>query len=470
MGRRPSSINAAVRDGAKLIELCRFEEADAVLQTALTAWPDDGDLLMQHAFSAHDSGRYQDAALRWERARQSHPDFVMPWCGIAANLREDNKLDKAVATITEALRRFPDDYGVIGEAARIFDRTGNRREAVGFWRRLLDYPPVHPDWLQGYANSLLLLGRFDEAEATLDHALGLHPDDRSLFATRGMLAMAREDWDGALAFWRAYRAAYPDDRTGWEMLGQTISAKQLARSEAGHPPPDDVLPADIATVEDSTARDLLLGFESIGADCEFGLVQRRYGAEPLGLLRWNMVSLRSLMDALAAGFEDMGGPETTALTISSSGEYYVTDLRWHLGMHTFLFETQVDGDILFPKMCRRVVYLKDKLVADLKAAEKIFVFKTNNIELDDLRSLHRLMRTFGPVRLLHVRQAGMPLSAGVPQGMPGDVLLIEPDLYVGFLGRMGNAQPQWNIAFEDWVSICKNVDRAPILAAAWSNS
>ena len=47
---------------------------------------------------------------------------------------------------------------------------------------------------------------------------------------------------------------------------------------------------------------MLLRFESIGSDCEFGAVQRRYGAEPLGLLRWNDVDILSLEQALAACF------------------------------------------------------------------------------------------------------------------------------------------------------------------------
>ena len=43
---------------------------------------------------------------------------------------------------------------------------------------------------------------------------------------------------------------------------------------------------DLNTVPVLDDRDLVLQFESIGDNCELGLVQRRAGSEPLGLLRF----------------------------------------------------------------------------------------------------------------------------------------------------------------------------------------
>ena len=51
-------------------------------------------------------------------------------------------------------------------------------------------------------------------------------------------------------------------------------------------------------------RELVLHFESIGDNCELGLVQRRAGAEPLGLLRFAGAPLRSFLRALAADLLD----------------------------------------------------------------------------------------------------------------------------------------------------------------------
>ena len=365
-------------------------------------------------------------------------------------------LPAAEATIREALGLFPQDLGVASEAARIFGQIGRFDEASSQWRRLLDLEPVHQDWYQGYALSLVVIGRFDEARAILDEADLRYPEDRDLLGTRAMLAMERREWNDALALWRRYGERYPDDRAGWEGLGLTLAAINAARIDA----PDEATEAimvEIDTIEDASIRALLLEFESVGVDCEFGLVQRRFAAEPLGLLRFNDAKLQNLLSALASGFEGMGEPENTSIEISRSGEYYISDRRWNLGLHTMLFAVRHEAAIVYPKMCRRIVYLRGKFLDDLRAAEKVYVFKSNAIDLDGLRTLHAALRAYGPVRLLHVRRIGVPLADQPFDVAPGGVYRLEEDLFAGFLSRLGNDGLGWDIAFEEWTSICRGL-------------
>ena len=460
---RASSLRAALKTGRRLIELRRFEEADAVLATALSRLPHSPDLLDAYAQSATASGRYKLALHRWEGLRRVDPTHPAAWAGIANTQRSIGEIQQAEATVREALARFPDDLVVANEAARQFDRTGAQTEAAAQWSRLCAREPVHEQWYQGWAFSLILLGQFAEAAAVLDRADAAYPDEGHLLATRAFLEMERENWNAALSLWRTYRARWPDDQAGWEGQGKTIAAIHAARAE-GDGAPTDAVKVEIEVVEDDLRRKLMLGFESLGADCEFGLVQRRFGAEPLGLLRFNDVGLRNLMDALDAGFADMGEPDRTAMIVSNSGEFYVTDSRWGLGMHTFMFDSRHAAAALLPKMCRRVAYLRDKLRDDLRAGEKTFVYKTDAIDLDGLRALHRALQQLGRVRLLHVRRASVPLAdRPFDAAVPGRVALLDPGLWVGFLSRMGNAGTEWDIAFEEWVSICDGLDGTPPL-------
>ncbi len=63
-------------------------------------------------------------------------------------------------------------------------------------------------------------------------------------------------------------------------------------------------------------QDLMLRFAALGDNCEFGLVQRQAGAEPLGLLRFAGFHIPAerrlgrLIEALDREFEGVGRPET----------------------------------------------------------------------------------------------------------------------------------------------------------------
>ena len=439
---RARSRRGALGLGARLIALGRFEEADAVLATALARWPARPRLLELRAASAHAAGRFAIARDRWEALRRVEPSSAQAWGGIAANARMLDDLKAAEATIREALDHFPQDLGIASEAARVFGQIGRFDEAASQWRRLLDLDPIHQDWYQGYALSLVVVGRFDEAQAILDEADAHYPEDRDLLGMRAMLAMERRDWNDALALWRRYSERFPEEKAGWEGRGETLAAIHAARID-GPDEATDAIMVEVDTIEDAPIRSLLLEFESIGADCEFGLVQRRFAAEPLGLLRFNDAKLPNLLSALAADFEGMGDPDNTSIEISRSGEFYIGDRRWNLGLHTMLFAVRHEASTVYPKMCRRIAYLRDKFLDDLRAAEKVFVFKSNAIDLDGLRKLHAALRAYGPVRLLHVRRAGVPLADRPFDVTPGQVYRLDEDLFVGFLGRLGNDGSDW---------------------------
>src|SRR5256885_894206 len=71
---------------------------------------------------------------------------------------------------------------------------------------------------------------------------------------------------------------------------------------------------------------LMMRFESLGENCEFGLAQRRCGAEPLGLLRFSSAPLPVLLAGLRARFEGMGEPEQIDIQVSDNRqEYLVVD-------------------------------------------------------------------------------------------------------------------------------------------------
>ena len=159
------------------------------------------------------------------------------------------------------------------------------------------------------------------------------------------------------------------------MLARFAAAEQAPAAAA--PDHGPVLAPDQAAAGDPLA-ELMLRFEGLGGSCEFGLMQRHFGAEPLGLLRWVSIGMRPLRTALDRSFEGVGEAEHTGLKVNRErGEYYTADPRNGMVMHTFIAAGSQDEDVLLARLCRRLQFLRRKLLDDLADGAKIFVFKAS---------------------------------------------------------------------------------------------
>ncbi len=212
------------------------------------------------------------------------------------------------------------------------------------------------------------------------------------------------------------------------------------------------LPVNVGEVDDPAARALLSGFESLGEDCEFGLVQRRYAAEMLGLFRWATLPVGTLMAMLDAGLDGYGEAAQTEIRPAPWGELMAYDLRYDTKMHTFTHRSGVDVEQFKHRHCRRMAFLRTKLLDDLAAGEKVFVCQAGADMTDELAcALAASLRRFGPVRLLAVGLAGV-----VPAGT---VRHIGEGVVRGAISRRGKAAVpgghRWDIDFAGWLALCQ---------------
>jgi tetratricopeptide (TPR) repeat protein len=414
------------------------------------------------ALQAQREGKNIEALGKWETILREWPNDKIGYWGVVGLAIGTGQLPYASKVVGEGLKRFPDDTQLIASAANLAGLNGDWASGLALLEKSIHTPNLHVEYLRTYAHALLVLGKYDRLEPLLKDLRARFPDHPAFLAMQAMLASARHRFDEALAIWSEFRILFPGDSFGWEQPGHVYHTRELARFDEptdgeSSGSPEAVVPAapmDVGFAHDEEIRALLLGFESIGANCEFGLVQRRYGAEPLGLLRFNSVTLEGLLSALVHRFDKIGEAETTELT-SLAGEYYITDRRWGLGMHTFIYKGQQEPDVLYSKFCRRLVYLKEKALSDLSEAKKVFVFKSPGMRMDELSTLHRALKSIGPVTLLYVTAASAKEGIGGDQA--GEVKQIDRDLFVGSLSRLGEAEGFWNIAFDEWVAICRKV-------------
>jgi hypothetical protein len=275
---------------------------------------------------------------------------------------------------------------------------------------------------------------------------GLHVPENArtavMFATS---AMARQNWAEAFRMWDIAHGLDPSIDATRNQRG--IAKLRIAEEAAAL---NVHAPVNIGSVENHAARDLLLKFESLGENCEFGLVQRRFEAEPIGFLRWTYTSAATLTKLLDARFEGIGEIETLKLTRAPWGEYFLKDQAYGVTFHTYLHDCGPDEELFLKKQSARLVWMKKKLIEDLESGAKTFVYKVHYQSSDDaLVGIQSTMRTYGNNRLLCVRMA--------PEGTkPGSVAVGANGLVTGYLSRVEpSAGNSWDICYDEWLSICQ---------------
>jgi hypothetical protein len=283
------------------------------------------------------------------------------------------------------------------------------------------------------------------------------PDNVRPFSEYAQLATRRNDLPAALQRWTDAKQRFPHDAH----LSQRVFEAQLRLTETDSsqaPTAEPTVHSGTASSGKLSPREMILEFESLGGTllgCEFGLVQRALGAEPLGLLRWSDMSSDDIINALDAEFDGVGRPENTELLVPEKdgrAEYTTRDRRFNMRMHTFVARDDAPAERLFTQLCRRLQYLKDKLIADLKSGTKIFVFKitARNLSDEELGRLRAAMRRYGNNTLLYVRYADVDNPSGT-------VKLVEPGLMIGYIDRfaMGKNGETYGSATVAWTAICE---------------
>ena len=206
--------------------------------------------------------------------------------------------------------------------------------------------------------------------------------------------------------------------------------------------------------------DLAARFESIGHNCEFGLVQRSMGAEVLGLLRFGGIPVRRLIEGIDLGFEGLDAPGNLLTYVADASidgdpnrrEFIVRDRRYETNFHTGLFENETDAETVVQKFQVHFGFLRRRFVEDLSSGNKIFVFQHPAARsVVQVRALLNLLRSHGPNTLLFVTDDASLAAGSVEQ--------IEEDLFHGSVTRLAPMQDVLLFDLPPWISVCANAYR-----------
>lgn len=195
---------------------------------------------------------------------------------------------------------------------------------------------------------------------------------------------------------------------------------------------------------------LMMQFESLGENCEFGLAQRRCHAEPLGLLRFASTPLAALLSALKQRFEGLGDLEQLEIRVSgNNAEYLVFDRRYGILYHPWLSVGEADPKDILQREVKRLPLLKRKLLEDLEEGRKVFVYRgMRPLSRALMLRLVAALREYGPVTLLWVelQDANHPV---------GTVESVGEGLLKGYIDRFAPGENAHDLSMETWITLCR---------------
>ena len=186
-------------------------------------------------------------------------------------------------------------------------------------------------------------------------------------------------------------------------------------------------------------------------NCEFGLAQRRCGADPLGLLRFASAPLPRLLNALQSRFEGIGNWDQVEVRISGNGrEYLVHDRRYGFLYHPWVLTGEASAEKIREREARRLPLLRRKLIEDLEEARKIFVFHgMRPLAEAEARALARALRAYGQTTLLWVELADDEHPSGAVEARADGLLK-------GYIDRFAPGEDAHDLSLAGWIAICRN--------------
>lgn len=197
-------------------------------------------------------------------------------------------------------------------------------------------------------------------------------------------------------------------------------------------------------------KELAMRFESLGHNCEFGLVQRRCGAEPLGLLRFSSIKPPELIEGLEIGFADIADDNALSFFFAKDDECHGRHARYGLNYHTFRYRKDIDLQAFRGTERTRLQYLAERLTEQLREAGKIFVLQRPGLALREVRPVVKMLQHYNPAnRLLWVAESQNEAQIGT-------IELLSRSLARGYIDRLAPEDNAPDLSFDAWIKICQS--------------
>jgi tetratricopeptide (TPR) repeat protein len=398
--RYPENVDGYLGHALALRDVNRLNEAEVMLTDASRRFPENSLIAMDLAHIPELRKNWSLASERWRRVMAQFPDLPAAYIGLGNSLGREGDMKEAEATYSAGKRRFPDDIALGAAQASLSASAGDWVTALARWKTLRQRFPGNPLGYLGLAQTLRGSGELSQSLEALSEALQRFPENMELEIQLALTLSAKREWPTALARWESLKKRFPnhsDVRSGIAQILDKALSDQAAANTVAFSVPSALLAADVDDSEYIRSLSVLFKrFESLGDTCEFGMVQRIFQADQVSLLRWAATSPENLVKALDTRFDGVGDPEHTVISINGD-EYTTEDRRYSMHSHTFTSPAAEPIEFFVPEQCRRIQWLRGRLLDNLASASRIFVYKhEEGLTVNNINSLYAALCRYCP--------------------------------------------------------------------------
>ena len=395
--------------------------------------------------------------------KPGHPPFVMGFTtaliqadrpeeilALAHSLSADNRL-LAEGVLSKSSKALPQHFVLAEAFCLMAEAHGDEIQANMRWTRLRRRFRNKIEAHLGYIEAMLRQRRGPDAARGVQHAIPYFGRKLPLLEAHAKACELQDQWKEAAALWDSIDQEHPDHPFAAERAADARSHEvQPSAATAFAPPPVDEMTED----QKAELKHLVTGFESLGHNCEFGLMQRQLGAEPLGLQRFAFTRPGAMKRLLTTRFEGIG--DVKAMELKDDGREFLLRHTWSSwSMHTRIApKRDTDLEKLLREQCRHTGFLRKKLIKDLEQQTKVFVYWKLDLTDADIDAIDQAVNVYGPNIVMCVRLFDQAHPAGSFEWR-------HDRLMVAALDRPGNAfkGAAWNISTDYWVHFCREAER-----------
>lgn len=197
-------------------------------------------------------------------------------------------------------------------------------------------------------------------------------------------------------------------------------------------------------------------FESVGDNCECGLVQRHWGAEPLALFRFSNIKMPALLRGLDMKFCGLGEEQSLRPYYDIPGvngrrEIMINDDTFDYFYHTNIHEGDKSLEETAQLNSRILKRMRLYFVDNLTHANRIFVHKMTNTRpsLANILPMFFALRRWGPNTLLWVLPEDDLHAAGTTE-------IITEGLILGYVDKLSNLLVEHDVSYDRWLEVLDN--------------